>query len=153
MSNSKVLFVLQNAWRREASPGERDWDDETWELALWQCQTGKRLREYIPDGVAFKVINASRDVANNGKAVYSADLDHVTLAIYQYSPDVVVLLGVEAQRLRRELYDVRILSMAHPCWRELSKVVTAAYREDIDLAIATGAGCQVNWRRDRSPVP
>jgi len=147
----RILFVLQNAWRHGARPGERDWNNASWIIALWRCMTGKRLREYIPDNVAYAVVNASRAVASEGKTVHRANLAHVAAAVHRYKPNIVVLLGREAQRLQHHLYNVRIVCLPHPCWRLLTKRQTAGYRDYLQLAAAVGGG-MVNYR-ERCPIP
>lgn len=137
---SEVLFVLQNAWRRGATAGERGWsaDEDTrrrahWKQALWKSHTGKRLREMIPDGCDFEVINASPFVGDKSWAVFTADPEYVLSQIDGYQPRLVVLCGNVAAQLAAPLArkGITYLRTPHPAYRLLSKVMTAAIREEI----------------------
>lgn len=133
----RALFVLQNPWRRGRAA--KQWDGPTWETALWQSQTGKRLREYIPEGVDACVINANPVVADNIRTVRPPDRDYVLHRVAQYEPDVLVLLGRIAQDGLRVLgLGIPVLCFPHPCWRLLSKQATAGYRKQIVATLLGG---------------
>lgn len=126
----KVLYVLQNAWRNGAKPGERDWDGPTWLRALWRSQTGKRLREMIPDGIEYEVVNASPFVGSRAWNVFAADCVLMHSRMRRIRPDLVVLCGKVAQELAPVVgqYNTPHLDAPHPAWRRLSKAETADIR-------------------------
>ncbi len=117
----RVLYVLQNAWRRSAQEGEITTGREAaWERLLWRSQTGKRLKEMIPAGIPFRVMNASPLVGNHSKSRFQASLEHVWHQVVEYRPMVVVLLGTEAAKLEKQLPGPQIVVGPHPCWRRWS---------------------------------
>lgn len=127
---ARVLFVLQNPWRR--GKVARRWDGYGWERALWNSQTGKRLCEYIPRGVEFKVINANPVAAGDIRTVRGPNCRYVQKQVHVFEPTLIVLLGRVAARLNGYLdTPVPVLCFPHPCYRLLSKVQTANYRRII----------------------
>jgi len=101
---------------------------------LWRSQTGKRLREYIPPGADYKVINANPTSANDGNQIHPPNETYVLGHIADYQPDVVVLLGKVAGQLRGRI-NRPTLSFPHPTYRLLSKRATADYRDAIQYAL------------------
>lgn len=136
----RVLFVLQNAWRRGAVEGERDWNDRVWNRLLWRSQTGKRLREMIPDGIEYQVCNASPFVGNHSASAFPADPQHVLTQVRVYKPHLVVLLGSVAQEVRPHLPSrLGVLTGPHPAWRLLSKDETSRIRAAVKDYCANGS--------------
>ena len=140
MQPPRVLFVLQNAWRRGAVPGELESDHEprAWERGLWRSQTGKRLREMIPDdlmiSMQFEVVNASLRVGSHSTAVFAADSLLMHARMQRIQPDFVVLLGKVAEKLAPVVasYNRPCIIGPQPAWRLLSKVRTAELKEEIE---------------------
>ena len=140
----QVLFVLQNAWRKSAKPGEIDLGRKSvWDRLLWKSQTGRRLREIIPDDITFEVVNASALVGNHSASVYPADQALMAMRLRSIKPDVVVLCGKVAAGLAPlvEASQMTLVITPHPAWRLLSKEHTARIKTEIEIA------CQ-----DRFPV-
>lgn len=135
-----VLFVLQNAWRRGAVPGEVESDHEprAWIRGLWRSQTSKRLREMIPEDMfsldTFEVVNASELVGNRASAVFAFDSVLMQSRLRLIQPSLVVLCGKVAQGLLPvvERYGLPYVLTPHPTWRLLSKVRTAEIRAEIE---------------------
>ncbi len=139
-----VLFVLQNAWRKSAKAGERDVGRESvWDRLLWRSQTGRRLKEMIPGGISFRVVNASALVGDHSASVYPADRALMAMRLGSIKPDVVVLCGKVAAGLAPLVEDTQttLIIAPHPAWRALSKKHTARIKTEIEIA------CQ-----DRVPV-
>ena len=140
----QVLFVLQKAWRKSAKPGEQDVGRESmWDSLLWNSQTGRRLKEMIPDDITFEVVNASALVGNHSGAIYPADMALMAMRLGRIKPAVVVLCGKVAAGLAPLVEDAQttLIIAPHPAWRALSKEHTARIKGEIDLAL-----------RDRVPV-
>ena len=117
-----VLFVLQNAWRKGAKPGETEYLHEAvWERLLWRSQTGKRLKEILPDGIPCKVVDASSRVGNNSASVFPADRVLMAMRMERIKPDLVVLLGKVAETLAPVIHDYECPCIIgpHPAWRLL----------------------------------
>lgn len=134
MDRSRVLFVLQNAWRKGAKPGEKDIGREkVWMRLLWRSQSGKRLTEMIPNGIAYDVVNASPFVGNRSFVSFVADSMLMNARMYERQPDLVVLCGKVAQELAHvvEQHGRPYILAPHPAWRALSKVRTAEIRTEI----------------------
>ncbi len=140
----QVLFVLQNAWRKNAKPGENELGREAvWQRLLWRSQTGRRLKEMIPDDITFEVVNASALVGVYSAAVYPVDMALMAMRLWLIKPDVVVLCGKVAAGLAPLVEDAQttLVITPHPAWRLLSKEHTARIKTEIEIA------CQ-----DRFPV-
>jgi hypothetical protein len=124
-----LLFVLQNAWRRNLK--QKRWTGKGWEKALWASQTGKRLREYIPEGCEFAVINSTPLSAEDIGTTFPPDVEYVKKHVASYSPGLVILLGKRAAKLGDEAGGVKTLCFPHPCYRALTKEKTKEYKESI----------------------
>ncbi len=134
----RVLFVLQNAWRRSAKPGETEWlHEKVWLRLLWRSMTGKRLREMIPDGIDFEVVNATLRIGDRAAATFPADRLLMLARLRSRRPDLVVLCGKVAQELTMIVgaYGYPCILAPHPAWRALPKTQTAEIREEIELAL------------------
>lgn len=138
MPKPRALFVLQNAWRKGAKPEEReDGHERFWWWALWRSQSGKRLREMIPDNIDYDVVNASALVGNHSQSVYPVDKALMAMRLGRIRPDVVVLCGKVAAGLAPlvEDYQRPCVIAPHPAWRLLSKEHTARIKGEIELAM------------------
>lgn len=141
--NKRVLFVLQNAWRKGAKPGETDIGREkAWMRLLWRSQSGNRLREMIPADIdeqqSFIVCNASPFVGNQSFVAFVADSMLMNARMQRLRPDLVVLCGKVAQTLAHVVkqWETPYIIAPHPAWRLLSKVRTAEIRTEIELALS-----------------
>lgn len=142
-SPTRILFVLQNAWRKGAKPGERESDhsERAWHRQLWRSQTGKRLREIIPEDIfvldKFVVVNASPFVGSRSFAVFAADSLLMHARMQRLQPELVVLCGKVAQELVHVVkqHERPYILAPHPAWRLLSKVRTAEIKEEISSAL------------------
>ncbi len=135
----QVLFVLQNAWRKSAKPGERDVGRESvWDRPLWRSQTGRRLKEMIPNDITFEVVNSSALVGSHSAAVYPADQALMAMRLGRIKPDVVVLCGKVAAGLAPLVEDAQttLVIAPHPAWRLLSKEHTARIKQEISDVLA-----------------
>ncbi len=135
---TQVLFVLQNAWRKSAKPGEREVGRESvWDRLLWRSQTGRRLKEMIPDDITFEVVNASEQVGNHSASVYPVDQALMAMRLGRIKPDVVVLCGKVAAGLALLVEDSQttLVITPHPAWRLLSKEHTARIKTEIEIAL------------------
>ena len=140
----KVLFVLQNAWRKGAKPGETDLERRgAWERLLWRSPTGKRLKEMIPDGIEGVVVNASPNVGSRSWAVFAADCMLMHARMKRIQPALVVLCGKVAQELVPVVkdYETPFVLAPHPAWRRLSKAAMIEIRETIRDAVFAKSAC------------
>ena len=148
----KVLVFLQNAWKHGATEGQTKWlpdnsdeaSNRAWQSALWRSQTGKRLKEMLPEGCVAYVTNVSPLIAPAAKVYYPMDREHVISEVFSHKPDVVLLLGTEAKTAAAMLATqkdnngewllahARIVAGPHPAWRVLSKERTAEIRREIE---------------------
>lgn len=139
LKQPRVLFVLQNAWRREAKKGETEWlHEKAWLRLLWRSMTGKRLKEMIPDGIAYEVVNATLRIGNRAAATFPADHMLMHARMRNRRPDLVVLCGKVAQELRTVVsigHNCPYILAPHPAWRLLSKAETARIRKEITSAL------------------
>ena len=140
-----VLFVLQNAWRRGAKDGEREdqHSDRVWKRLLWRSQTGKRLREMIPDGIEYEVVNASLSVGSRSRATFAADCMLMHSRMKRIKPALVVLCGKVAQELVPVVkdYGTPFVAVPHPAWPRLPKTATANVREIIKDMLFPSSDC------------
>lgn len=133
-------MFLQNAWRRTATPGQKYWIENRedklargkWLVALWNSQTGKRLEEMLPDRCIVKVENASPLIGNVSWSFYPIDYEWVKAKYMEYKPDIVLLLGKEAQKAERILSGTAIVKGHHPAWRLLSKKETLRIKAELE---------------------
>ncbi len=146
---TRVLVVLQNAWRRNARPGQVSWSlvypersRQLWERALWRSHTGKRLKGMLPENCEVRVGEASPKVANNPRDVFPMEPAHVRQQVEEWKPDVALLLGKEAQKAKVlvEGMGVRVVVGPHPAYRLLSKAMAAEVRQKVAQAIAGKEG-------------
>ena len=136
-------MFLQNAWRRTAKPGQKNWienrDDKLargkWLVALWNSKTGKNLKEMLPDGCIIRVENASPQVGNVSWSFYPIDLEWVKAKLQEHKPDIVLLLGLEAQKAEEVIKGVPIVKGHHPAWRALSRREVQRIRRELEAAL------------------
>ena len=119
-----ILFILQNAYRSDKHPFT---NDAEWSRELLRSHTGRRLKEMIPTGVQYKVINASEEIGDNPDSVFEGNTKHVSLWIKKLKPDIVVACGRVAQRTVSNLV-INYVPVPHPAWRRLSKTDTTRIR-------------------------
>jgi hypothetical protein len=148
----KVLVFLQNAWKHDAAEGQTKWlpdnsdeaSNRAWQFALWRSQTGKRLKEMLPEGCDAYVTNVSPLIAPAASVHYPMDRKHVVSEVLRHRSDVVLLLGTEAKTAAAMLATqkdndgewllahARVVTGPHPAWRVLSKERTAEVRREIE---------------------
>jgi len=122
-----ILYILQNAYKSDKHPFT---NNEEWSRELLRSHTGRRLKDMIPDGVQYKVINASEEIGDNPNSVFKGNVEHVSLWIKQLKPDVICACGKIAQQTCGDL-GVMFISAPHPAWRRLSKKITNEIKEEI----------------------
>ena len=115
-----ILFILQNAYTSDKHPFT---NEEEWGRELLRSQTGRRLKEMIPDGVEYKVINASPKIGADPDSLFKADFEHISKNIGKIRPTVIVACGVVAQAAC-ECMGIKCIKVPHPAWRQLSKQIT-----------------------------
>ena len=119
-----ILFILQNAYQNK---NHQFSNQEEWSRELTNSQTGRRLKEMIPAGVEFRVINASGFIGDNPNSVSEADTKHMRKLIKQIKPDIICACGKIAQDGCRKL-GLDFIEAPHPAWRCLSKETTGNIR-------------------------
>jgi len=112
-----ILFVLQNAYTSEKHQFS---NYEEWGAELLNSHTGRRLKEMIPDGAEYTVINASGNIGDNPNSCYLADTDYIKSFVVKLKPDAICACGKIAQDGCRNL-GYEFVEAPHPAWRQLSK--------------------------------
>jgi hypothetical protein len=126
-----VLFILQNAYKSEKHQFK---NEEEWSNELNNSQTGRRLKELIPENVRYRVINASDIIGDNVDSCFDPNLNHLKAWINVINPDVIVACGKVAQK-GCDLLDEKYIKAPHPAWRALSKLHTTEIRKQIASAV------------------
>ena len=126
----KLLVLLQNPWFKDGEPRSR----QAWEVALWRCQTGKRLIEMLPvSGFEVVVDNANPATFSTPKTIPPADMEHVQGLLDNEQPEVVLLCGKVAQTCAALVTerDIILVNSVHPAYRLLSKRYTSYIRHTL----------------------
>jgi len=130
-----ILFILQNAYQSDKHQFK---NDDEWSRELANSHTGRRLKEMIPDGAEYKVINSSGMIGDCPDSCYNADLIHIQKHIDKIKPIVICACGKIAQRGCKEL-GLSFIAAPHPAWRQLSKqqsnYIKGQLREIINLPL------------------
>ena len=119
-----ILFILQNAYQNK---NHQFTNHEEWSRELANSQTGRRLKEMIPHGADYRVINSSASIGNNPNSVFEPDVDHIKRHVTEIKPDIICACGKVAQEGCRKLGLV-FVEAPHPAWRCLSKKATTDIR-------------------------
>jgi len=125
-----ILFILQNAYR---SAKYQFRNEDEWHEDLFRSHTGRRLKEMVPDGVQFCVVNSTDKIGDSADSLYFADPFHIECMLNGIKPDLVVACGKIAQAGCREL-GIDFISAPHPAWRALSKKDTERIRNEIKMS-------------------
>lgn len=122
-----ILFILQNAYQSDKHQFK---NEEEWSRELANSHTGRRLKEMIPDGMEYRVINSTPMIGNNPDSCYTPDLAHIKKLVAEIKPDVICACGKNAQKGCEEL-GIDFIPAPHPAWRQLSKKCSSSIREQI----------------------
>jgi hypothetical protein len=128
-----VLFVLQNGYHSEKYQYR---NLEEWSVDLHRSHTGRRLIQYIPQGVEYKVINSTPIVGTDVNSCLDPDLSYMQEWITRLCPDVICACGYVAQKACDEL-NVKHIKAPHPAWRALSKLKISEIRNQILNAVSS----------------
>lgn len=129
--SKRILFVLQNAYRST----KYDFNNYSeWSEDLLRSHSGKRLKEMIPEGASFSVINSSPKIGDCADSFFPADSKYLNAMINKIKPDIICACGVEARNGLNTL-GIRFVSAPHPAWRRLSKKETSRIREILRSSI------------------
>lgn len=124
-----ILFILQNAYQSEKHQFK---NEEEWNRELANSHTGRRLKEMIPDGMEYKVVNSSPMIGNCADSSYKADLVHIEKLVKEIKPNVICACGKIAQKGCEEL-GLDFIPAPHPAWRQLSKQCSNDIKEKIKV--------------------
>jgi hypothetical protein len=124
-----ILFILQNAYR---SDKHQFTNNDEWSRELANSHTGRRLKEMIPDGMEYRVINSSNMIGNCPDSRYDANLEHMKKFIDEIKPSVICACGKVAQQGCAEL-GLDFIPAPHPAWRQLSKKCSSNIRKQIQI--------------------
>ena len=127
-----VLFILQNAYKSEKHQFK---NEEEWSSELNRSQTGRRLKELIPENVLYRVINASDIIGDHVDSCYAPNLEHLKAWINVIAPDIIVACGKVVQK-GCDLLGEKYIKSPHPAWRALSKVHTTSIKNQILNAVS-----------------
>lgn len=112
-----ILFILQNAYQSDKHQFK---NEEEWSRELANSHTGRRLKEMIPDGIEYKVINSSNMIGDCPDSSYDADLEYIKNFVGEIKPTIICACGKVAQTGCTKL-GLNFISAPHPAWRQLSK--------------------------------
>lgn len=122
-----ILFILQNAYK---SDKYKFTNHEEWSNQLMRSHTGRRLKDMIPAGISFAVINASDKIGDNPNSCYEADLKYISKWIKKINPTVICACGKIAQNGCKEL-GINYVPAPHPAWRLFSKETAFEVRDNL----------------------
>jgi len=122
-----ILYILQNAYKSEKHQFK---NEDEWSRELENSHTGRRLKEMIPDGEEYKVINSSGLIGDCANSCYDADLEYMQFLIEKINPNIICACGKVAQRGCEEL-GIEFIPAPHPAWRRLSKAHSSSIKEKI----------------------
>ena len=123
-----VLVILQCAYYLDGKPRSR----AAWLRGLERSHTGKRLKEMLPDGIDYYVINASQEIGSSSDALFPPDIKYISQTIEHISPTIILACGRVAQAAVDEIeLSVPIIKTYHPAFRGLSKGITKSINECI----------------------
>lgn len=122
-----ILFILQNAYKSDKHQFK---NEEEWSRELTNSHTGRRLKEMIPEGAEYKVINSSGIIGDCPDSRYDADLKHIKIFVDRIKPTIICACGRIAQKGCTEL-GLDFISAPHPAWRRLSKQCSNSIKEQI----------------------
>lgn len=122
-----ILFILQNAYQ---SNKHQFTNEDEWSRELANSHTGRRLKEMIPEGSEYKVINSSGMIGDCADSCYHADLEHIQKLIDEINPNVICACGKIAQAGCESL-GLNFIPAPHPAWRRLSKQCSKNIRNEI----------------------
>jgi hypothetical protein len=123
-----ILFILQNAYQ---SSKHQFKNDVEWSRELANSHTGRRLKEMIPTGSEYRVINSSKIIGDNPDSCYGADLEHIDRFVNEIKPTVICACGRIAQKGCTDL-GLDFIPAPHPAWRRLSKECSTYVRQLIE---------------------
>jgi hypothetical protein len=123
-----ILFILQNAYRSDKHQFK---NEEEWSRELANSHTGRRLKEMIPEGKEYKVINSSDIIGNSPDSCYNADIEHIKKLVNEIKPSVICACGKIAQKGCEEL-GLFFIPAPHPAWRQMSKKQSSTIKQVLD---------------------
>ena len=133
-----ILFILQNAYTSEKHLFK---NEDEWYRELMRSHTGRRLKEMIPYGKDFRVVNSSATIGDNPNSIYPADINHICKMIDNIKPKVICACGKVAQagcrKINIEKLKIDYIEAPHPAWRGLSKKIILDIRAKLNIACLT----------------
>ncbi len=127
-----LLIILQNAY------GVEEGYVPSYEhMGFANSQTGKRLKEIIPEDTEYVIVNSSPIIGDNPDSCFAADPKYLINAINHFEPKLIVCCGKIAQKGITNLSFILtpILFMPHPAYRALSKETTSDIKRKIELLL------------------
>lgn len=122
-----ILFILQNAYKSDKHQFK---NEDEWSIELANSHTGRRLKEMIPNGADYKVINSSSIIGDCPDSQYEADLGYIKKFVDEIKPTIICACGKIAQKACTEL-GLNFVPAPHPAWRRLSKQYSSNIRKQI----------------------
>jgi hypothetical protein len=123
-----ILFILQNAYQSEKHQFK---NDEEWSRELANSHTGRRLKEMIPEGKEYRVINSSPMIGDCADSCYVADTEHIEKLVNKINPTIICACGKVAQKGCMKL-GLFFISAPHPAWRQMSKQQSGSIKQTLD---------------------
>jgi hypothetical protein len=123
-----ILFILQNAYQSDKHQFN---NEEEWSRELANSHTGRRLKEMIPEGKEYRVINSSPIIGDCADSCYIADTKHIEKLVNEINPTVICACGKVAQKGCTEL-GLFFIPAPHPAWRQMSKQQSGVIKQVLD---------------------
>jgi hypothetical protein len=121
-----LLIVLQNAY------GVEEGYIPSYDDAIFRIHTtGRRLKEAIPDGIDFTIINSNPKIGEKSNSYFPPDANHVNREIAKFNPKVILFCGCNGKILMDEIKFENSVHMPHPAYRALTKKITSDTKKKI----------------------
>lgn len=121
----KLLVILQNAYGVE-----EDYIPSYLHPSFVNSQTGRRLKEFLPDNCTVEIINASPLIGGSVDSIFAPDPGYVSAKVNNIKPDCILALGNNAHKVV-DMLGLNAIKSYHPAYRALSKKITAEIKERI----------------------
>lgn len=122
----RLLVILQNAYGVEDN-----YIPSYSHPSFTASQTGRRLKEFLPDNCTVEIINASPLIGDVADSIFAPDPDYVRMKVNNISPDCILALGSNAHKVV-DMLGLKAIKSYHPAYRALSKKITGEIKKEIE---------------------
>jgi len=122
----KLLVILQNAYGVA-----EDYVPSYSHSGFASSQTGRRLKEFLPDNCTVEIINASPLIGDVADSIFALNPDYVMSKVNNIKPDFILALGCNAHKVV-DMLELKAIKSYHPAYRALSKKITGEVKKEIE---------------------